>query len=141
MALAQMIESVIIFLVCVAAWIASGSYPDAAAMVPRLASAVAALLSLMLFFSSLKKYRAGNDKPSALINERIVKFFFIIVLYLAGIKIAGFYVSTTIYLIGASLYLKAKRKNIAIATVSFILFCFVFFYLVLGLKMPAGFLI
>ncbi len=140
LALVQMIESVIIFLVCVAAWLSSGSYPDAAAMVPRLVSAVAAFLSVMMFFSSLKKYRAGNDKPAALINEKVIKYFFIIVIYLAGIKLVGFYVSTTIYLIGASLYLKAKKRNIAIATVSFILFCFVFFYLILGLKMPAGYL-
>jgi len=133
-----MIESLIIFFVCIAVWFTSKSYPDAAVMMPRLVSSVAALLSLIMFFSSYKKYRAGNSKPAALINEITVKYFFIIVIYLTGIKIVGFYVSTTIYLIGASLYLKAKKRHIVIASVSFILFCFVFFYLILGLKMPVG---
>lgn len=138
MALVQMIESVIIFIVCIAVWIASGNYPEAAAMLPRPVAVIAALLSLMLFYSNLKKYREGNDKPSNLINGKIIRYFIIIVAYLAGIKIVGFYVSTALYLIGASLYLGAKRRHIAIATVSFIVFCFMFFYLILGLKMPTG---
>lgn len=140
MALVQMIESAIIFIVCIAVWVASANYPEAAAMVPKPVAVITALLSLMLFYSSLKKYREGKDKPAMLINKKIALYFVIIVAYLAGIKIIGFYVSTALYLVGASFFLGAKRKNIVIATVSFVAFCFIFFYMILGLKMPAGLL-
>ena len=141
MSIYLMIESAIIITISIAMLIFSKNYSAAAAVLPRLTAIVMIILSSMLFYSSFRKYRAGDRKPLNLINPRIMKFFLIVVAYLAGVRYVGFYVSTAVYLGGSGFFLGEKPKNIALSVSIFLIFCYVFFYRILGLKLPAGLLI
>ncbi len=138
----NLMSCVFIYVWAVVFFIASLSIEDQASRTfPQVLCGLAVLLATVFLVSILTgKYKDDNECCFAG-TARAMGMGGILILYIIANYLAGFYISTLLYLPAGMLYLGQRSwKVIAGVTVGLPLIVFIFFDLILGMQMPVGIL-
>ena len=126
---------------------ASG-FPGEAGVFPKLVSAVTFILTIFqLIVSLFNAKRVLQQSKSAqvekkAINKNLIITIIGIIAYLMLIFVVGYLIATTLYLaISIYLYGYHNKLNIAIITISMIVFLYILFVLLLRVNLPSGLLL
>ena len=99
----------------------------------------------LLFFSGwqlVKTFRFGDELETDNQGQRIglvLGFIGMMILYLGIIKFVGYFISTLLFLVGGILALSYRKYIfIALSSVGFILFAYLFFFKMLQIPLPMG---
>ena len=127
-------------------WALSGSFPDAAKLFPRIFLAANFILSAILAGTTLYRnskdpergQTKGVEKSDVLL---ILEAYVFIAVYFICIKLIGFYVSTTVFLLAFMYFLRVRSvKTLVLVTIGMDLFLYLLFGVGLKLNLPAGLL-
>ncbi len=129
-------------------WFLSLAFPEAAQMFPQLFLTITFLLSVLLLVSSVaeqtKKIKKGeNQKEISFVRQFALpcKAYCIMVLYVAGIRLIGFFVATTVFMAVFMYFLKVRKPLVLVCvTAGMDLFLYVMFCVGLKLSLPSGIL-
>lgn len=130
-------------------WFLSLSFPEAAQMFPQLFLIVTFILSILLLITSVivqgKKLREGGPADEKGFFEKLIlpcKAYGIMILYILGVRIIGFFAATSIFMLGFMYFLKVRRPAVLLGvTAGMDLFLYVMFCLGLKLSLPMGVLL
>ena len=128
--------------------VSSASLPAGAAMLPRAALWALSLLSVALLVRGVRaRWIAasadadGDVQPFMENPGRLLLGILAMALYIAGIEIVGFYISTAIFIPVTALVLGARnRLSIFMAGAGFLLFCYAVFSVLFERVLPEGLL-
>ena len=88
--------------------------------------------------------RHGTEKGTEAFSDFLPAQFAVclalVVVYLFLIKLLGFFVSTTLFVVAAMLYLRVPKLHILISVIALDLLIYLAFIRFLGVKLPAGLL-
>tara|TARA_R110002110_G_scaffold138271_6_gene323927 strand:+ start:9286 stop:9795 length:510 start_codon:yes stop_codon:yes gene_type:complete len=128
--------------------VSSSSLPAGAAMLPHAALWALSLLSVALLVRGVRaRWIAasadadGDVQPFMENPGRLLLGILAMALYIAGIEIVGFYISTAIFIPVTALVLGARnRLSIFMAGAGFLLFCYAVFSVLFERVLPEGLL-
>lgn len=144
----ERVGALITFLFCAAAWSQIGTMPDEAAFFPRLIIGLAFLLTLgwggSTFFGRGRQVSAedpeGKSTPFIENPRNLLVFSLLLVVYVALIDIIGYFTSTALFILAASLGLGFRRPGVIAATmVGFVAFIYFVFVIIFQRPLPLEF--
>ena len=129
-------------------WFLSLAFPEAAQMFPQLFLTVTFLLSVLLLINSLaeqsKKIKKGKSQEGDSFIRQFAlpcKAYCIMVLYIAGIRLLGFFAATTVFMAAFMYFLKVRKPLVLLCvTAGMDLFLYAMFCVGLKLSLPSGIL-
>lgn len=124
------------------------AFPEEARIYPMIIMAILVVLNTIYLIGHLKAYSKSkvieNDIKEIFEGFEKNQFFVTLLLciaYVALIKVIGFYVTTSLYILITLLFFKVKKQYILITLVCFMLVIYGTFTLFLNVPLPAGLLI
>mgnify|MGYP003149103657 FL=1 len=128
--------------------VSSSSLPAGAAMLPHAALWALCLLSVALMIRGIRTRwvagtadDAGEVQPFMENPGRLLLGIVAMALYIAGIEIVGFYISTALFIPVTAFVLGARNKmSIFMAGAGFVLFCYAVFSVLFERVLPEGLL-
>ena len=137
------IASVVVLAVCMAGFVHTQDMPGGAALFPRLVLGLAGLLSLAWLASTfLGRSPAAAEPPKPFMENPLNLAIFAgsIVIYVFLIDLIGYFTSTVLFMVGASLALGFRRLPFtAAAVVLFIGFVYFIFRILFDRPLPLEF--
>ena len=126
-------------------WILSGSFPEEAQLFPRFFLAANCLLSVLLVINTIRHNRKGDGETGGAVNWKelaaIIEAYLIIMVYVLCIDFIGFFVSTSVFLVGFMVFLNVRKPlTLICVTAGMDLFLYLLFTVGLKLNLPAGLL-
>lgn len=125
-------------------FVLSLNFPDEAQIFPQFFLVVTFVLAALLVVQSIHRYQHGESDSSPVPLEQvplIVKSYLIILAYVLCIDYIGFYVASTVFLIGFMYFLNVRKPLVLISvTLGMDAFLYLLFSFGLKLNLPAGLL-
>ena len=115
-------------------------YPARTSFFPKIVTILITVLSLISVLTEIFKKRYYNITETVFFSKNYFVILFLIILYLFLIPKIGYYSSTFLFFNLSYFKLGLKITKGLIISVSILLFIFVFFQAILGLKFPSGIL-
>ena len=126
-------------------WILCWEFPAAAQLFPRFFLGTNCLLSALLVINTVRHNLKGDGDTQNALNWKefsvIIEAYLIIMVYVVCIDFIGFFVSTSVFLIGFMLFLNVRKPlTLICVTAGMDLFLYLLFSVGLRLNLPAGLL-
>ncbi|MBF4694691.1 tripartite tricarboxylate transporter TctB family protein [Fusibacter ferrireducens] len=143
--MAQIIASIVLFIVSGYFFIASNSLPEASAVFPKFVSGTLIILTAIYLFQSIMQMKKDREKPKQEVSKLVLKkwlyTFIASISYIALLNILGFYLMTPIYLLSLMFLLGVKDKKLAFGVaLGSTLIIYIGFSLLLSVPVPMGIL-
>lgn len=128
-------------------YIKTGDIPTGADLFPQIILTTFGLLGIAIFISGLrkgKKQQEENNEEKLKVLELKLPMFslLVIVIYIALLNVLGFFVSTTLFIIGFMIFYQMKSiKVIAMTVIIVNLFIYLLFVYQLNVQLPKGLLL
>lgn len=143
--MAQILTSIILFIISGYFFIASGGLPEEAATFPKFVSGTLILLTAIYLYQSIMQTRRDKEKPKPEVSKLVIKkwlyTFVMSAFYIFTLNILGFYLITPIYLLALMYLLGVKNKKMALSVaIGSTLVIYIGFSLLLSVPVPMGIL-
>ena len=141
----NIVTGIVLIAVALAAFALAIPMPEKAAVFPKIVSMVLALLGGLLIVTTAVKMKKGTAIDEEALDPhtflRPMAFMLMVILYVAGIRVIGFYVTTTVLLV-VYMYIMGIRqpKALAITTVVVMVLIYLVFTTALKVRLPKGIL-
>lgn len=144
----ERVGAALVFLFCIAAWLALDGVPAEAAFFPRLVIGAAAVLAAVWGITTVLKARAGAasddpaDRPTPLIAHprNFLTFLACVIAYILLIGWAGYFTASALFIVGTSLLLGYERLLVSVPTsVLFVTLLYLIFVVIFERPLPIEF--